>query len=173
MSGAWIVSQQPHLHSDVFQIAFSLVISVYRASSISQTRGMDVTIKLVPSGHTLRLAAERRNVPRSTIHLHVVATELGTRSKPHRGRLSSLSPTEEGLVVKLLRRYSRRGITLRRLQLKQTIEIIVSRMTPGRRLVLQFKNGSPGSRYIRSFARRHRKIFLFSKPCRHEVCVAF
>lgn len=86
-----------------------------------------------------------------------------------RGRRCSLSDKEEELVILLLLRYARRGIPLLPHQLKQAIEIIVSRMTPGRRVLLQSKNGSPGAQYVREFTQLHRERIMFARRLRQEA----
>lgn len=78
------------------------------------------------------------------------------------------------MVVTLIMRYAEHGIALSRRQVKEAIEIIIARMPPARRLVLQFRNGTPGHCFLRSFARRHRHQVRFARPVRqgHARCQA-
>ena len=136
----------------------------------SKQKRQQVAIEMVRTGSTIRKASAIQCIPRSTLHDNIAKISSRSVSVSRRpGRLSSLSSIEEEMVLTLLFRYADRGIPLRSRHVKEAIEIIVSRMTPGRRLSLQFKNGSPGSHYLRDFTRRHRTKIRFAKPLRQEA----
>ena len=135
-----------------------------------QTKRLQVAIEMVRTGSTIRKASAIQCIPRSTLHDNVAKTSSRSVFVSRRlGRLSSLSSIEEELFLTLLFRYADRGIPLRGRHAKEAIEIIVSRMTPGRRLSPQFNNGSPGFHFLRDFTRRHRTKIIFAKPLRQEA----
>ena len=136
----------------------------------SKQKRLQIAIEMVHTGSTIRKASAIQCVPRSTLHDNIAkhsSRSVSVSRLP--GRLSSLSSIEGQMFLALLLRYADRGIPLRRRHVKEAIEIIVSRMTPGRRLSLQFKNGSLSSHYLRDFTRRHRTKIRFAKPLRQEA----
>ena len=122
--------------------------------------------QMLERGATYCEAAATHDVPVAMLHDRVTRHKTVTR-KP--GRLASLSPIEEECVVSVLCRYAERGVPMRRAQLKQAIEVIVARMTPARRLALQFRNGSTGVKYLRAFQARHSHKIRFVKPTKQEA----
>lgn len=123
------------------------------------------------SGQTYRSTAAQFRVPIATLFDNVHAQNpriLKTAARP--GRLAALTPPEEENVVSLLTRYAERGIPLRRSHLQEAIEIVIARMPAARRMFLPFKNGKPGTRYLRNFTKRHAMILKFARPLRQEAC---
>ena len=130
---------------------------------------LHVAIEMVRKGSIIRKASEFHRVPHSALHNNIAKINHCAPSPCRPSRLSSLSAVEEKMVLTLLFRYADRGISLRRRHVKEAIEIIVPRMTTGRRLSLPFKNCSPSSHYLRDFTRRYRTKIRFAKPLRQEA----
>ena len=136
----------------------------------SREQRMKAAIKMVTDGHTYRQAAKRHQLLRSTMASRIQAASLSSqRIRKLRADLRTLTSVEEKLVLNLITRSAERGLPLTRSLVKEAIEIIISRMTPARRLVRTFYGGTPGTRYLRNFHRRHRDKILFSKPLRQEA----
>ena len=102
---------------------------------------------MVENGATFREAADAHSTPLSTLHDVKKRQKTSDTQKP--GRWGSLSSIEEETVVAVFCGYADRGIPMHRKQLQQAIENFVGRMTPSLKLALQFRNGSPGTKYLR------------------------
>ena len=136
----------------------------------SREQRMIAAMKMVTDGHTYRQAAERHQLPKSTIASRIqAASPSSQRVRKLRAGLRTLTSVEEELVLNLITRSAERGLPLTRSLVKEAVEIIISRMTPASHLALRFKGGTPGTRYLRNFHRRHRDKILFCKALRQEA----
>lgn len=130
-----------------------------------QTR-LNRAIKAIYDGKSYREASASTRIPIATLH-RACRSRGQTITKPGRG--TSLTQSEERLLVSLLQRYADRGIPLNRLHLIETVKALISRMDPGRADKLLFKNGTPGRKFLQSFQKRHKDELIFARPTRQEA----
>ena len=73
------------------------------------------------------------------------------------------------MMASLLTKMAARGTPLTNYHLADAAAIIVSHMIPQRRLRIPFRDGKPGSKWLRGFRARHRNRLTFAKPTRQEA----
>ena len=84
------------------------------------------------------------------------------------GRPLTLSDEEEERIVLTVLYYADCGVPLTRLHLLEAITIFVEKLPPKRRIQLPFRDGKPGTWFVRSFQRRHHAKLKFAIPKCHE-----
>ena len=138
-----------------------------KPSTIHRQRELRIQKAVVAlyNGISVRKAASVYSSPNSTVHDAFYAP-VTPRLSEHKKR--ALTNGEEKQIVCLLRRYSDKGVPLTRQHVIETVQRLVAGFPPYRRITLPFKDCTPGSRYIRSFLRRHNDELLFVKPLRQQ-----
>jgi hypothetical protein len=109
--------------------------------------------RAIDKGARITSAADYYGIPRSTLRSHVHGITLGRK----RGKSSVLTESKERKLVTYLHDMANRGFPLTWLQLKLKVASLVQdgRETP-------FKDGVPGSGWVRWFRKRHPEVSLRS-----------
>ena len=105
---------------------------------------------------TIRDAAERFHIPKSTLHDSIQRTRRGVQVKSRRGR-TAFSACEEDVVVKALEVFSDHGTPLTQRHLQEAFATLISTMSDERKKSLPFKNEIPGKKFCRLFLARHKE----------------
>ena len=115
---------------------------------------------------SIHKAAKWSGIAYSTLQSAVQSTKSTANSV---GRRPALDNREELMMVSLLTKMAARGTPLTNYHLAHAAAIIVSHMIPQRRLRIPFRDGKPGSIWLRGFRARHRNRLTFAKPTRQEA----
>eukprot|EP00171_Calliarthron_tuberculosum_P006070 IDg6070t1 len=148
-----------------------------RPNTLSRRRRLrlDEAVEAVRSGMTLRDAEKVFRIARSTLHRHTkgrerpASPEVSSSTSRKLGRPPAFAAGEEEVIVELLTHYAHRGLPLSRLHAQEAFQIFVSRLPLSRQAALPFRDGKPGVKFMRNFARRHRDRLRFAKPLRQEA----
>eukprot|EP00171_Calliarthron_tuberculosum_P001872 IDg1872t1 len=83
------------------------------------------------------------------------------------GRPRAFTEKEEGIIIKLLCKFSDRGLPLQRRYMAEACGMLASTFGPERRASLPF-NGTPGKKLLASFLKRHKATLQFALPNKQE-----
>ena len=133
-----------------------------RRNFIRRENNITRAVEAVKRGTSVRNAADRFKVPKSTLHYR-----LTTPVRQWPGRKTAFIQ-EEKCIVDFVLHYATTGVPLTQRHLCEAISVVLGNLTPARRLTLPFKRDKPSAGYLRTFRRRHGKVIRFGKPLRQE-----
>ena len=104
-------------------------------------------LAVVRDGVSLRQAAARFHLPKSTIHDYVTRKACAKKIGTNR----ALSDDEEQTVLESLLYFADLGVPLTRSDVREAIAMLVSTFSEERKQSLPFRDGKPGRAYLRNF----------------------
>ncbi|XP_033332590.2 tigger transposable element-derived protein 1 isoform X1 [Megalopta genalis] len=111
---------------------------------------INLAVKAVKSGMPINAASRKYQIPRSTLHSKVIG--LYDNKKP--GPVSILPPNQESLLVEWIFECSCRGHPVTKMQLLNSVRILVKEMG----IKTPFGENGPGKSWYSGFLKRHEDV---------------
>ncbi|XP_078033652.1 uncharacterized protein LOC144468202 isoform X3 [Augochlora pura] len=113
---------------------------------------INLAVKAVKSGMPINAASRKYQIPRSTLHSKVIG--LYDNKKP--GPISILPPDQESILVEWIFECSSRGHPVTKMQLLNSVRILVKEMG----IKTPFGEKGPGKSWYSGFLKRHEDVCL-------------
>ena len=127
-----------------------MIVPNKKRRMLYSTEHIDLALNAVESGMSINAASMKYEIPRSTLHSKV--NHLYKNKKP--GPVSILPPVEESLLVKWIFECSSRGHPVTKMQLLNSVGIIVKEMG----IKTPFGENGPGKSWYSGFLKRNKDV---------------
>lgn len=121
------------------------------------------------SGASIREAAKIANLPRSSYHRRMQKTDSENLGFTEcRGRRPFLTTEEENNIVTAVERFADEGHCVRKCDVADAVELMVSTFPEYRRKKIPFVDNRPGRKFLTLFLKRHANRIRLGKASKEE-----